>query len=131
MVKDGPLTDLCPVAAYLRYQELKKPLEPHKKAPWLIGDNGKPITQSQFLKAIERALKTTYENTKYAPLMKALKGHSLRAGLPSHMQEMTNVLTEDERRLMGRWLSEAAHKLYCKNKTKARYKIAKRVIRHF
>ena len=131
MVKDGPLTDLCPVAAYLRYQELKKPLAPHKKAPWLIGDDGKPITQNQFLKAIERALKTTYENTKYAPLMKALKGHSLRAGLPSHMQEMADVLTADERRLMGRWLSEAAHKLYCKNKAKARYRIAQKVIRHF
>ena len=131
MVKNGPLTDLCPVAAYLRYQELKNTLAPHRKAPWLIGDNGKPITQSQFLKAIEQALKTTYEGTKHAPLMKTLKGHSLRAGLPSHMQEMASVLTEDERRLMGRWLSEAAHKLYCKNKAKARFKVAKKVIRHY
>jgi hypothetical protein len=128
MVTEGPFTDLCPVTAYQEYQRLKKGLKPRKDAPWLIDDEGRPITQQAFLKSVNTAIKLTYGNSKYASLMKALRGHSFRAGLPTHMQRMASVLTDEERRLMGRWMTEAAHKLYCKDRAKARFRVAKKVV---
>ena len=128
MVPDGPLTDLCPVSAYLEYQKAKESLEPNKDAPWLITDAGKPITQKVFVKSIKRAIECTYEGTEYEHLMEALKGHSLRAGLPTEIQKMASVLTKEESRLMGRWVTETAHQLYCKNPTGARYRVAQRVV---
>ena len=128
MVSDGSLTDLCPVAAYLQYQEAKSTLKPRKDAPWLINDEGKPFRQQAFTNAIKTAIETTYRNTEIAPLMDALKGHSFRAALPTEIQKMADALTPEESRLMGRWLTEAAHQRYCKDEAGARYKVARRLL---
>ena len=128
MVADGNLTDLCPVAAYLQYQEAKSALKPRQDAPWLINDKGKPLTQQAFTNAIKTAIETTYKDTEIAPLMEALKGHSFRAALPTEIQKMAEALTPEESRLMGRWLTEAAHQRYCKDEAGARYKVARKLL---
>ena len=127
---DGPLKKLCPVRAYLAYQKLKRNLNPTPKAPWLIDYNGKPITQRALNAYIDKAIETTYGNTEHMHFLRKLRGHSFRAALPTHMQAMGESLTREEKKLMGRWLTEEAYQLYCKDKASNRLQIAKLVAQH-
>ena len=126
-IPQGPLQKLCPVNAYLQYQKLKRPLRPRASAPWLIDHTGKPILQRNLTPYFDQAINKTFGHTKHIQFLRKLRGHSFRAALPTHMQAMGEELTPEEKKLMGRWLSEAAYRRYCKNKT-SRLNTAKLVV---
>ena len=123
----GNLQRLCPVAAYIRYQKMKRILRPQASAPWLIDAGGHPITQRNLTTWLDLAIEKSFSNTDQIHHLRRLRGHSFRAALPTHMQNMGDTLTAEEKKLMGRWMSDSAYKLYCKNKT-SRMNAAKRVI---
>ena len=125
-IPPGPLQQLCPVAAYLRYQKLKKILRPQASAPWLIDSDGQPILQRNLTAWYDAAVERTFGSTALIHILRKLRGHSFRSALPTQMQAM--ALTPEEKKLMGRWLSDEAYRLYCKNKTNNRMSIAQQVI---
>ena len=125
-IPPGPLQQLCPVSAYIRYQKLKKNLHPQASAPWLIDFDGQPILQRNLTPWYDAAIEQTFGNTALIHILRKLRGHSFRSALPTQMQSM--ALTPEEKKAMGRWLSDEAYRLYCKNKTNNRMNIAQQVI---
>ena len=123
----GNLQQLCPVAAYIKYQKMKQSLKPRASAPWLIDAGGQPILQRNLTAWLDLAIEKTFGNTQQIHYLRKLRGHSFRAALPTLMQNMGDTLTAEEKKLMGRWLSDSAYQFYCKNKT-SRMHAAKRVI---
>ena len=124
LVNQDNLKSICPVRAYIKYQEMKSHLNQQSFSPWLIDFNGKPIIQSNLVKLIKRAVNETFRNTMNETALKDLHGHSFRSALPTELQFMRSSLSEEERKMLGRWLSTPAFLRYCKDKTNARFDTA-------
>ena len=129
-IPDGPLQKLCPVRAYVTYQRMKLQLHQAPEAPWLIDFNGKPIPHRSLTRFLDLAIETIYSGTAHLHVLRKLRGHSFRAALPTHMQSMGEELSDEEKLFMGRWLTDNAYRLYCKNKTQNRFFTAQAVARH-
>ena len=127
-IPTGPLRRLCPVRAYKKYQQLKAPLEPRASAPWLINEKGRPITRRALTTAVDYATNKAFSNEKQKHIFNRLTGHSFRPSLATHMQQMGDNISEEEQKLVGRWRSNQAFQRYRKDKTSARFNIAKTVI---
>ena len=127
-IPEGPLQQLCPVMAYAKYQQMKKHLNPRPSAPWLIDSTAKPMLQPALLNHMDYAIEKVYGNTKYMHFLKKLWGHSFRAALPTHMQNKLDIFSKEERKLMGRWLSDKGFQAYCKDATNNRLNIAQLVL---
>ena len=129
-IPDGPLQALCPVRAYIRYQEMKARLRQTTEAPWLVDHDGRPISHQSLTRLMDLAVETIYSDPRLLHVLRKLRGHSFRAALPTHMQSMGDQLTDEERQFMGRWLTGTAYSLYCKDKTQIRFTAAQAVIGH-
>ena len=79
---------------------------------------------------MDLAIEHVYQDSLYIDALRRLRGHSFRSALPTHMQAMGEELTLEEKKLMGRWFTEQAYALYCKDKTQNRLNIAHIVAKH-
>ena len=129
-IPDGPLKNLCPVRAYIRYQKMKAHLRQSLEAPWLIDHDGRPISHTSLTRLLDHATETVYSDSSLLHVLRKLRGHSFRAALPTHMQAMGDQLSDEEKQFMGRWLSSSAYSLYCKDKTQVRFSTAQAVVNH-
>ena len=129
-IPPGPMENLCPVRAYIRYQKLKMKLSPQPDAPWLIDSDGKPISHRSLTRLMDLAVEKSFSSTNLIHYLRKLRGHSFRSALPTCMQAMSSEFTKEEKLMMGRWFTDQAYALYCKDKVRNRLSVAQAVAKH-
>ena len=114
--KIDKFSDICPVRAIKKYLVLRKKVTRDGESPLFVDDTNLLLTHRKYSDYVQEAINTL--DIKLQGLFEDLKGHSLRAGVPTALQKLGNQIDPEIRQYLGRWKGNSVN-LYMKDKDSA------------
>ena len=108
--------DICPVRAMKKYIQLRKLHTKRADVPFFLDEKTSLMTKNKFSGYIKEALRNL--EPEHQHLFEDLKGHSLRAGVPTAMQALSPDIDPQIMQYLGRWRGCSVN-LYMKDKNAA------------
>ena len=110
------MQDICPVRAMKKYLKMRDGITNNGETPLLIDDTSFIMSARKFTDYISKAIEKL--DISYKDVFDDLKGHSLRSGVPTAMQTLSEDIDPKVSKYLGRWKGKSVN-LYLKDKAAA------------